>query len=96
MGSLTVSVGPITGTLTFDNIVGQTVILDYIKVYGGPDESEGNQVLLDWFIRDIARHVQEVHRGHVFRQAEIAARVQADQDTQDLIPEEEPPAEPEP
>ena len=94
MGELTVKIGPITGTLNFEDATGQIVIEDYIEVYGGPQEGT-NAEKMQWFIRDIARHVQEVHRGHVFREAERNARTQAEQDTLDLLPAD-PEPEPEP
>lgn len=82
MGELTISVGPITSTLTFDNAKGATIINDYINgrinpVAAGPGEPDippmSNQDKLDWLVRDIARHVRAEHTRKKRREAAVAA-----------------------
>jgi hypothetical protein len=71
MGQLTVTVGTVTGTLTFDNTKGGQIINDYIAVYGGPTDGT-NQEKMDWFILDLARHVRDAHHGKLRRDYEDA------------------------
>lgn len=87
MGSLTVTVGPITGQMSFDNVKGQAVIEAYITAYRGslfadPDAETPvgmtAQEKMNWFISALSAHVREAAWGQQRRDAERAAREAAE------------------
>jgi hypothetical protein len=87
MGSLTVSVGPITGQVSFDNVKGASVIEKYILAYRNslavnPQDPESTamtaQEKIDWFINHLSSHVKEAALGQQRREAEQAAREAAE------------------
>ena len=75
MGELTISVGPLTSTKTFDNVKGATIIKGYIdRLTTGPDGSTDmtDQEKLDWLVNQLAAIVlNEYHNGK--RQAALAS-----------------------
>lgn len=82
MGQLTVTVGPVTGTKTFNDTTGTVILDDYIAAYDGPVDGT-NQQKLDWIVNHLANHVKAVHVGYKRRTASEQAADQAENTAED-------------
>lgn len=78
MASITIAVGPITGTKSAGDAAAQALINDYITAYNGPVGGT-NQQKMDWFVADLVRHIREVANGASIKAARDAAEATATQ-----------------
>ena len=73
MGTLTVTVGGLESSLTFNNTKGKAIIEGFIAAHSGPT-SGTDQEKLDWFIKRLGENIHDLYRKNKIAEALEAAR----------------------
>ena len=82
MADLSITIGPLTSTVTASNANAQAVLQKYIGAYYGPVDGTA-QEQLDWVVEKLRAHIVEVARDHnrALKMADAVAEAEADNPT---------------
>jgi hypothetical protein len=72
MGALTVTVGPVSASLPFDNTTGSAIINGFIEAQEGPVAGT-NAEKLQWYVERIGEYTRDTYRQHKRRAALVEA-----------------------
>ena len=78
MADLTITIGPVTSTVTASNANAQAVLTKYIGAYYGPTDGTA-QEQLDWVVAKLRTHIVEVAQDHnrALKMADAVAEAEA-------------------